>query len=298
MQIDRRPNRGPYVAALICLLTLCLTIPLYWQSAAERAADRELGRDQSDGLTSATGGNFVRFDRYPAAKLPEYGPANLSPNRNRRRTVAGYSQRARRRHEQRAGPVYRTDRHTVSRDIGRPIAVDRRRWAIRYVGLVPRCSERGRVFAGRSNCLARNATGRQRKRADGALRISSNALDFIDQSERPLRAGSQLRVQSPACRRRRDAVALVFADRLDRTARIVVAVSVFSRLGTDDTGRSPGPDRKRTAEHAARLRPNSVICSRSPPRPCNWPTRRMMTWCGRSCCAPIGALPADCSAGR
>ena len=32
MQIDRRPNRGPYVAALVCLLTLCLTIPLYWQS--------------------------------------------------------------------------------------------------------------------------------------------------------------------------------------------------------------------------------------------------------------------------
>jgi hypothetical protein len=36
MQIDRRPSRGPYVAALVCLLTLCLTIPVYWQSKAER----------------------------------------------------------------------------------------------------------------------------------------------------------------------------------------------------------------------------------------------------------------------
>jgi len=32
MQIDRRPNRGPYVAALICLLLLSLTIPLSWRS--------------------------------------------------------------------------------------------------------------------------------------------------------------------------------------------------------------------------------------------------------------------------
>jgi hypothetical protein len=41
MQIDRRPNRGPYVAALTCLLLLCLTIPLYWQSKSEHAEPRE-----------------------------------------------------------------------------------------------------------------------------------------------------------------------------------------------------------------------------------------------------------------
>ena len=63
MQMDRRPNRGPYVAALVCLLTLCLTIPFYWQSSAERAKKREAA--EYDRLTTTLGGNFVRLDRYP-----------------------------------------------------------------------------------------------------------------------------------------------------------------------------------------------------------------------------------------
>ena len=64
MQIDRRPNRGPYVAALVCLLALCLTIPLYWQSGARREAD-----------DSAAGGGFVFVDggAYPTANVPDYG---------------------------------------------------------------------------------------------------------------------------------------------------------------------------------------------------------------------------------
>ena len=63
MQVDRRPNRGPYVAALVCLLTLCLTIPFYWQSRAERAKKREA--NDYEHLTTTLGGNFVRLDRYP-----------------------------------------------------------------------------------------------------------------------------------------------------------------------------------------------------------------------------------------
>ncbi|MGD9633818.1 MAG: hypothetical protein AB7U97_11125, partial [Pirellulales bacterium] len=37
MQVDRRPNRGPYVAALVCLLLLSLSIPMYWRSAANHS---------------------------------------------------------------------------------------------------------------------------------------------------------------------------------------------------------------------------------------------------------------------
>ena len=71
MQIDRRPNRGPYVAALVCLLTLCLTIPLYWQSGAERAKKWEAS--EYDNLTTTLGGNFVRLDRYPSNSLRRPG---------------------------------------------------------------------------------------------------------------------------------------------------------------------------------------------------------------------------------
>jgi hypothetical protein len=70
MQIDRRPNRGPYVAALVCLLALCLTIPLYWQSSARRAADGERDCELAGG-----GGGLVRVGggRYPTAMFSEYG---------------------------------------------------------------------------------------------------------------------------------------------------------------------------------------------------------------------------------
>jgi hypothetical protein len=71
MQIDRRPNRGPYVAALVCMLALCLTIPLYWQSNVRRAA-------VGDG--SAEVGKLAHVERfghpigtYPDYSVPQYG---------------------------------------------------------------------------------------------------------------------------------------------------------------------------------------------------------------------------------
>jgi hypothetical protein len=67
MQIDRRPNRGPYVAALVCLLTLCLTIPLYWQSGAGQA--KQYDANDYESITATLGGHFVRLDRYSG-----YGP--------------------------------------------------------------------------------------------------------------------------------------------------------------------------------------------------------------------------------
>jgi hypothetical protein len=72
MQVDRRPNRGPYVAALVCLLTLCLTIPLYWQSSAARAKKQQAASEY-DRLTTTLGGNFVRLDRFPMASLRRPG---------------------------------------------------------------------------------------------------------------------------------------------------------------------------------------------------------------------------------
>ncbi len=67
MQIDRRPNRGPYVAALICLLMLCLTIPLYWQSSARRALEQD-----DDAHSSTSGGGFFRIDRDSVGLRPSF----------------------------------------------------------------------------------------------------------------------------------------------------------------------------------------------------------------------------------
>jgi hypothetical protein len=75
MQIDRRPNRGPYLAALVCLLTLCLTIPLYWQSNARRAEDEPAGA--SDEFAGFAGGGLARVGRVPdpTVSFPDYAIA-------------------------------------------------------------------------------------------------------------------------------------------------------------------------------------------------------------------------------
>ncbi len=76
MQIDRHPSRGPYVAALICLLTLCLTIPMFWKSGAKLAKQRDAARAAAEfeRLGSAFHGNISRVDRFTfsAANLPAY----------------------------------------------------------------------------------------------------------------------------------------------------------------------------------------------------------------------------------
>lgn len=73
MQIDHRPNRGPYVAALICLLLLCLTIPLYWRSKADRTEPRDGGSSWADyeRRTLTLGKDYFpqRRDSYPALPL-------------------------------------------------------------------------------------------------------------------------------------------------------------------------------------------------------------------------------------
>jgi hypothetical protein len=75
MQMDRRPSRGPYVAALVCLLTLCLTIPFYWQSNASRNKKQD---PRGDGdLTTALGGNFVRINRCPNLPVNRRGDDSI-----------------------------------------------------------------------------------------------------------------------------------------------------------------------------------------------------------------------------
>ena len=73
MQIDRRPNRGPYVAALVCLLLLCLSIPLYWRSKAEHAEPREGNSSWADyeRRTLTLGRDYFpqRRDTYPNGTL-------------------------------------------------------------------------------------------------------------------------------------------------------------------------------------------------------------------------------------
>lgn len=73
MQVDRRPNRGPYVAALICLLLLSLTIPLYWKSTVEHAGARGAASSwaEYERRTYALGKDYYRRPpgSYPAAAL-------------------------------------------------------------------------------------------------------------------------------------------------------------------------------------------------------------------------------------
>lgn len=71
MQIDRRPNRGPYVAALLCLLALCLTLPLYWQSRARQAADGESEGAYGEFEGFAGSGRLGRVPD-PSAGLSQY----------------------------------------------------------------------------------------------------------------------------------------------------------------------------------------------------------------------------------
>lgn len=73
MQIDRRPNRGPYVAALICLLLLSLTIPLYWRAKAGSEESPKAASSWADyeRRTLTLGRDYFpqRRDSYPANPL-------------------------------------------------------------------------------------------------------------------------------------------------------------------------------------------------------------------------------------
>lgn len=66
MQMDRRPNRGPYLAALVCLLTLCLAVPCCWRSGVEPAA-RPAGWATARPAPRA---DFLSLDQYAAFAVP------------------------------------------------------------------------------------------------------------------------------------------------------------------------------------------------------------------------------------
>jgi hypothetical protein len=79
MRIDRRPNRGPYAAALICLLMLCLTIPLCWRSKTERAEPHDAGSAWADyeRRTLTLGNDYFPMRRATYGKSPQLGSEDL-----------------------------------------------------------------------------------------------------------------------------------------------------------------------------------------------------------------------------